>query len=626
MTQPDKELELLQKASDQLTTTITRVSLLRLFVLAVLVFTFANAFKQIDPQTMRELEVLEPVTKVEVATFNLDRFQDFFVLNRLFSEQSVSFTGSPTSERTSPAFNQSVWDQVRPILIRFSKDNKVIIEEKSSQIAQAIQDNKQEELPLEIIESAVFVQQQLAQQIRKNYRDAFSSELGLVGTKTSVDLRNWLAFLPFIFLFSEAYLLIQRKKQKLLNSVLAKRVEQAEAAAPNSVPTAYRLLLEPVRTPAAYARHPNQLVEILYLICSVGLLVYFVVAARSFLAGVSFSQNFLTIAIPVCFTLIIATLYTWFYYRSVSIGLEEQLRRQEDLVTEPPRFVLWAEKIKNLFQRPFRHAPRFWLTTGGGLVLITLLMTVSLDSCGGPRRGYKLLTKPANVESVEMDSVTSSDPTAWWPTALFSTTRFDETLLTNAGLRYFIGLNQRLGRIAYIVGLLTATVTLFLVMLSFVRHGALHNRAINVLLLLTCGGALLFILADFCFYFVTPRWKLVVLGIYMIGSLLLALLSGLSDYRNASDQLSRWKFIMKSLWMPVALCAVLLLLLFGILVGLDIGKEFLAEKQFGVRVGAGLVFELIVKNFAVGILTLVIGLKLMLLGWRQLYRSLASVR
>lgn len=618
MAQPDKELELLQSARDQLATTVSRVSLLRLLVLAVLVFTFANAFKQIDPQAIHELEVLEPVTRVEARSFKLDRFQDFFVLNRLFSEQSGSFIESPTSERAFPPLNQSVWDQVRPILIRTSKDNKVIIEEKNSQIAQAIQDNKPEELPGEIIESAVLVQQQLAQQIRKNYRDAFSAELGLVGTKTSVDLRNWLAFLPFIFLFSEAYLLIQKKKQKVLNSVLAKRVEEAEAAAPNSVPTAYRLFLEPVRASAAYARHPNQLVEILYLICSIGLIVYFVVAARSFLAGVSFTQNLLSIAIPVCFTLIIATLYTWFYYRAVSIRLEEQLRRQEELVFDPPRFVRWAEKIKDLVQRPFRHAPRFWLTTGGGLVLITVLMTVSMDSCGGPKRGYKLLTKPANVESLETESVTSSDSSAWWPTALFSTTRFDETLLKNGGIGYFIGLNQRLGRLAYIAGLLTAAVSLFLVMLSFVRPHVLHTRAINILLSFTCVGALLFILADFCFYFVTPRWKLVVLAGYLIGSLLLVVLSVLGDKRNADDEWSRWKFILKSLWMPVALCAVLVLLIFGVLVDLDLGKEFLTDKQFGVRVGAGLVFELIVNNFAFGILTLIIGLKLILLGWRQL--------
>jgi hypothetical protein len=620
MAQPDKELELLRSASDQLTTTISRVSLLRLLVLAVLVFTFANAFKQIDPQALHELEVLEPITKVEAGSFNLDRFQDFFVLNRLFSEQSASTSESASPEQRSfPPLTQAAWDQARPILIRYSNDNKSLIEQESSRITQAIQDNKQEELPREIIDSAKGAQQQLAQQIRKNYKDAFSAELGMVGTKTTIDLRNWLAFLPFIFLFSEAYLLIQRKKLKLLNSVLAKRVEQAEAAAPNSVPTAYRLLLDPERT-SDYARHPNQLVEILYLMCSIGLLVYFVVAARSFLAGVSFGQNLLTITIPVSFTLIIAALYTWFYYRAVSIRLEEQLRRQEAIVTNPSRFVLWAGKIKDFFRRPFRQVPRFWLTTGAGLVLITLAMSVSMDSCGGPKRGYELLTNPRMFEPRTTASV-STGTTAAWPTALYSNLRFNKSVRDDDGLRYFIRLNQRLGRTAYLTGLLTAAVSLLLVMLSFVRPRVLHSRAINVLLSLTCGGALLFILADFCFYFVTPRWKLVVLAAYLIGSLLLLLLSVLGNKRTAGVEWSRWKFILKSLWMPVALCAVLLLLIFGVRVDLDIGKAFLTDKQFGFRVGAGLIFELIVENVTFGILTLMIGLKLILLGWRQLYRK-----
>jgi hypothetical protein len=86
----DKDLELLQKASDQLSANIARFSFLRLTLLAVLVFTFANAFKQIDQTKIAQVEALGPVTGVASRNLYIDRFQEFFLLDHLLSDSPVS--------------------------------------------------------------------------------------------------------------------------------------------------------------------------------------------------------------------------------------------------------------------------------------------------------------------------------------------------------------------------------------------------------------------------------------------------------------------------------------------------------------------------------------------------------
>jgi hypothetical protein len=611
MSLPDKELELLQSASDQLSSNISRISLLRLLVLAALVLAFANAVKQINPQATtlkaidpkgcEELEVLSPVTSVDAGSFKVDRFQKFFILNKLFKGSE----SSPFDKGNVIAFDQAAWKKASAILF----PDGISDENTNDQIRKAIEQRSAKELPPEIIKQAKEKQQALAdtinQHINKNYEDAFRFELGAVGTKTSIDLREWLVFLPFLFLFSEVYLLIQRKKLKLLQVVSLKRFEQIETVAPDSVPTTVRLLLQRGNSTSAFGRHPARFVNTLYLVSLLGLLVVLVFAAHSFLAGLGFGDNILTVMAPVLFTLILATSYAWSYYRGVSIRLEEQLRQQEGISLEELWLFGSVDKLKNVIRRPFRRIPRFWLGMGAGLILITLFMPVSVNVDGAPKSGRELVRKPVTIDTKVLAEVISGETEgAWWPPALLSFTLFEDAIHKNPKLLSFVGLSQRLGGLAYLISLLVAGATLLLVVISFTGAGVLRSRTINVLLSFACAAAYLFMMADFCFYFVSPRLKGAILGVYSVGSLLLFLFSAFSHKRDTSDKWIRLKFRLVNLWTPVAVCSITFLVLIGILLALLSDQTFLDA--------------VVKKNFALAILTLLAGLNLIWLGWRQL--------
>lgn len=619
MSLPDKELELLQSASDQLSSNISRISLLRLLVLVALVLAFANAVKQINPQAItlkaidpkgcEELKALSPITRVDASRSKVDRFQGFFILNKLFKEGSVSLSeASPFDNRTWP-FDQPAWDNACVVLIQYDNNIKAKIDEKQDQIAQAIAVKQARELPQEIIELAKRRQESLAQkinqQISKNYEEAFRFELGAVGTKTTIDLRDWLVFLPFLFLFSEVYLLIQRKKLKLLKAVSLNRFEQIEKAAPDSVPTAVRLILRRGNSTPAFARHPARFVNTLYLVSLLGLIVFLVFAAHSFLAGLGFVDNIPTVMVPVLFTLILATSYAWSYYRAVSIRLEEQLRQQEGISLEQPWLFGCVAKLKNVLRRPFRRIPRFWLSMGAGLVLITLFMAVSLNVDGDPKSGRELVRKPVTIDTkVRAKVISGETQEAWWPPVLFSFIFFEDAIDKNPKLLSLVGLSQRLGGWAYLTSLLVAGASLLLVVISFTGAGVLRSRAINVLLSFACAAAYLFMMADFCFYFVSPRLKGAILGVYSVGSLSLFFFSAFSRKRDTSDKWIRLKFRLVNLWTPVAVCSITFLVVIAIIIFFDRDKTFLDA--------------VVKKNFAIGILTLLAGLNLIWLGWRQL--------
>lgn len=629
MALPEKELELLQSASDQLSTSISRFGLLRLTVLAVLVFTFAKAFKQIDQMKTAQSEALVPITGVTNQNLEIDRFRDFFLLDHLLSDRAVSVISSEPR-----ALDPAAWNNAREVLVQY-KDTKEAVEKFQGQIAivpstlskpegpgadnQGPTDRVEIKLPDEIVRAAQALQQQLARETKRNYSDAFGLELGVVGTKVGVDLRNWLVFFPFLFLFSEIYLLIQRKKRKLLGAVLLKRVEEIEDATPKSVPTVYRLLLRPGSSaPSAYSRQPRQFVASLYSVCSLGLLAYLGISAKPFFEGVGFFENLFTITVPVLITLVLATLYSWSYYLAVSARLEEEVKQRERIESKVPRLLLVRDKLKTTFRR----VPRFWLTTGGGLVLLTLLMATSLDSCGRPKRGYDFTVRPVVVkESVQADgtySLGSVVNDAWWFPALWSMENVKELKLTASIVRS-IDIDQRLGWITYLTSLLLAAASLLLVLASLVRPTVLHSRAISLLLYLTSGALSLFFLADICLYFVSPRLKLLLLGFCFGLSLVLCLLLRRSDNRRSSERSSKWRAMFAGLWMPIAICTVAVLVTFAVYYGLVMEMPSSAQPEAGLGTYVKIAVAVLADNFAMGLLTLLIGLSLVWLGWRQLY-------
>ena len=621
MSLPAKEFELLEVAIDRLSTTITRLNVLRVVVMAVLVFTFAKAFKQIDQNKIEQINELWAVTKTNARDLNIDRFRDFFLLNSLLRDA----TDFPVSPGTLD-LNQTSWGRAREVLIQH-KETKEALDKHENQIEIIAMINQPDEaesytdiklrLPSEIVEPAKKLQRELASGVQQNFRDAFTAELSLIGTKIAVDLRNWLAFFPFLFIVSQIYLLIHRKKRSLLIAILSKRVKDSERAAPESVPTVYRLLTNKGTSEGSvFATQPSQFLSRLLAVCFGGLLVYLVIAASPFLEGLSFAENFFNLTLPIGVVLLLSAFYSWVIYLPVSRQLEAQVLEAEGIESKTHWTILAREKVQFALSRIFKRVPRFWLTSGAALVLITLFMATFVDGCGGPKSGYEFVVRPAVIEAgLKADGsyvFEDSEEGAYWFPARWSLARLHEPMQR---VVWWATLNQLLAWITYVISLLLAAISLLLVAASFRLPNLLYNRVANKLLMLTCGVVSLFIMSDICFYFVSSRLKFALLTVYCVVPLLLYILFGFSSRKR--ETWLRVKRVVMNLWLPVAACAVIVLLSFSLVLAFTAKELLMLERGFGVT-NLHVVFVIFMRNFAAGVATLLLGVNFIWLGLRQL--------
>lgn len=73
------------------------------------------------------------------------------------------------------------------------------------------------------------------------------------------------------------------------------------------------------------------------------------------------------------------------------------------------------------------------------------------------------------------------------------------------------------------------------------------------------------------------------------------------------------------LWMPIAICTVAVLVTFAVYYGLVMEMPSSAQPEAGLGTYVKIAVAVLADNFAMGLLTLLIGLSLVWLGWRQLY-------
>ena len=632
---PEKELELLQGATDKLQTNISRVSLVQVSLLAFVVFAFANAFKQIDPQLIAqksdEIRKLSAVSRTPVESYNLGRFDEFFILGGLVGDP-------PSRDIEVGELDDSSWDKARDVLINYPEGKAAIDkfenpkkeafgeaaatdERSNTNIVEELDSESSLKLPPEIILSAKNLQHTLSLEVHKSYNDAFTKELSIVGSKIYLDLRNWAVFLPFLFLLSQVYLLIQKKKLRLINAIAAERVEGVGNPAANTVPTAYRLFLDGVSARTAYARHPAQFISALTGLGVATLGIYLVVASRPFFAGVDLVEGLFVITVPTVITLVIAVSYCLSYYWAVSSQLEEQILQSENISLRPSALRAFRDKVRSKLRKLQEwRKPRAWITTGGALVLISLVLTVSVDSCGSPKRGYEFVKRPAVIESgLQKDGTyqfADEDTTAWWPTALISLMRINDTPKMNRKMGLLIAAHEHLAWILYVTAIGLSLVSMVLVGLSIFVPSVLGNKVVPIVFSVGCGLVSLFFIADICFYYISPLLKSVLLLAYWIVPMLLFLLLGFSTKPGRSARWFRCRSVIGSMLAPLTTLLTLFLVSTVVHAVLDIAVG--TRGAMGIRVVATIAKQVLSEDLGVGLFSLILGINLLWLGWRQL--------
>lgn len=561
MNLPEKELELIEEATQRLSSSIVRIAILRLTLLGIIVFAFANAFRQIGEKDIAEkindIDKLESLTNVSAWNLGAYAVQDFALLRGWLTNPRADESRVPV-ERAREVLSKYLQKEPGPNNKTPDREAKTPVSEEPS-VKQKIQDPRAEpndgentlEPPTdeEILrlsdrkirqaedkerQAAAELQNRLAEEVKKAQVEVFSPEYSIAGAKLKTDLRNWFALLPFLLITSELYLYILRKQRKLLR-LLASSLIHSNTATLSSIPTLHKLLFaDRPGAVAAYERYPSRLSETIYFVLSLSFLIYLALIAEPIWKGLAW-VHYIVLSMPLL-TAVFYAVACAFY---VSTKLEMQFTSEAALTVSAGKLITLWQRIRERGRRiAAREIPRFWLTTGSGLILLTLYLGVGVDSCGGVKRGRELLFNPVQVTYVGKDEsipdLTEKEDVTWWSTALLSYVRSYDPDNPSRTTFNLVVLNQHLGRGTYILSLMLAALTIALWLSSYSRLSLLKTRWLSSLLYFVSGGTLLFFVTDLYLAFYPTKLKFVLMLACWLTPLTLWASLGFSQKKQAT--------------------------------------------------------------------------------------------
>jgi hypothetical protein len=418
-------------------------------------------------------------------------------------------------------------------------------------------------------------QKKLASEISKAYRDAFGARFTLADAKIVFDLRNWAVFLFPLFLLSEIYLLILRKKQRLIQMVAAHRVQSLRVADPGAVATMDLMTFCGNHFNAtAFTRYPGQITDWVYVMAVVGFLIFSAITSKGFWWSLQ-----LDVLVIITLILLLGTSHAIAYYIYVSNRLKEQIQNQTNLSFAGCFDAIclhcsrWARRVAGY------RIPRFWLSTGSGLILLSLFMAVGVDSCGGSRRGYEVVRGYA----LERESNRSVHKVTMWFPVYWEMLRKDLLIKgddwwsrpVTTGFERFIRSHWLIARGAYTATLSLGGITLLLVFISFRYGWALANRPVSWFLRVL-GALLLFMITDVYFFFLLPPMRIAILSIYWLFPMVLWFWFGFLK----NQETSQGRQILRTVLQVVSAPLVTWTLILSFMIGLGL---------FCLLIGCGLV-------------------------------------
>ena len=473
----DKDIESLHKEQEHLSTRISRLSLLRLTLLVILVISISNAFDRLESTEIRR-KLIDFYIQSSLLNYPTRPSDEFYYLIDDPFEDLEADSPTPSPEPTvQPA--PSPTPEKSPDEIR-----------------------KEIEFERELREK----REQIEKEINNVLREAFLLKFPVLGAGVEIDLRFWINSLPFLFIFSEAYLFILRKKRKLIQVLASDRVriEKENASKLDKL-----LFSNDVNKATPYSKYPLQLESVAYVTLNLMALGFFVDAGNNlWIKWDSWRQ------IQFLLMIFTASFYAIAYCHYASNNME----RQVALITEwtpKPSLIgrLWNLSKKITYSIASRFKPNVSLTTGSLLVLSTLFLSMASSCFTPPQKGYKLFIGES-----------------WWYTA---------TLLD-----YWMGTFRPIGRIIYIASIMIAVITLVLLLISLAYRRLISIRRLNILLFMCSGIISLFLFSDFSFsmFWYRDRMFLPRLASWVVPVFLWLTLA----FSNNSEKKSRW-----GKWRPI---------------------------------------------------------------------------
>jgi uncharacterized membrane protein len=287
-----------------------------------------------------------------------------------------------------------------------------------------------------------------------------------------------------------------RKKLDVVRAVAAHRLRLAKAEEITQVDRLYW------QNNPAYARSPSDMAATLFVACYLFLPVYLIYAGASFWTYWETSSQ-----VGIGFVLSVFTLYSVSYAHLLTNRFNGEIARITSLPSRRNMINAALDRSKHLIHIVARRlSPRIPLSTGGVLVLITLLLTMSQNGCEDKTyKGYQVLLGEKGAD--------------WYTSFEFL-----------GGANSF---NSNIGRITYAMALLLAFLVLLLIAVPRL-YSKVNEERVRKPLLGLAGAIFILSIIDFAVSVgLFPVWE----GGTKLASC--ALITGLWIYYSFSRQQSK---------------------------------------------------------------------------------------
>ena len=479
----DEEFGVLRESYQQLVSQSLRYSLIQIAVLFVFIISFSYAFERIDTSEVRELR-----TAIFDEERKLDKLKN---PGEPDAAPTPTLTPTPATSSTTPVTNQGV----NPSQSRI-------------QMTGTTSDLHTKVLPPP--ETVISIEKKLSslrEKFEELYRVAFRVKIPFLGDAPSIDLRNWIYSLPFLFLLSEIYLSILRRQIQALRLVATWRLNHNSS----EKVTAYDLLLfsDDFRNASPFTKYSGQFFKAIYVTVLFILAAYLVATSKTLWEN--WDGNIWLRVVLVSFNAI-------FYARAYVVYIGNKMQAQTEALTglklpQSRITVTWA-KAAQLGRRLISvFKPRFSLATGSLLIGLTLFSGFSLTSCGTPYRGTQLVRgwaaeeESGFIEKLEYIQDQKPEESTWrkrkvyWPGftgfVLANFSGIIEEAGGIAGSTVFWRRLAQLGRIVYLFSLGIAGLMMGLSVVAYRYPQILQQSRWYLLAYRLLVALALFVVADF---------------------------------------------------------------------------------------------------------------------------------
>lgn len=298
-------------------------------------------------------------------------------------------------------------------------------------------------------------------------KEEFSISPSVLGSSLNIDLRSWVYCIPFVTLFVFLYIQILRKKQTVISTIGAARVNETdEVAKLDLLMFSHKSEVRP-----AFERSSSQLEAAAHLVI-VALLLTLIISALADTEVVFLGLQPLEI-VEYCLMFFTAGCFaiSYYYYESAALDLQASIITDREIA---PGLALrtWRRATSRTHDVLSRLKPRVSLTTAALLVLASLFLSTAA-SCEGPLPGHTMLRQDQGHWVTSIVNVKNS---LYWQDAI-----------------------NLLGRGGYLIGLVLALTTLILVACSILRIKIRKGETVHLFLFFASGALSLMTIADLSF-------------------------------------------------------------------------------------------------------------------------------